>query len=1246
MKEEKKDKSTEQVFIGGNTQTEKIEIGSATQIGTQHIYHIEQKPLVRKRYTRPPKKYPPAKKTPSLGLEKNQDQQTTHYFRKYRRVGIGVFSLLMIVFFFLRAKIYRYFFIQTKKMGRRDKINENTFILRSDYLNRLTEFFNQGPEWCRDNIQQVTLCGMSGSGKTQLALYYDLYPPYKYTYQFWVSAETEAAMISSFIHIHERLELRDKVDPQEKVRLVKHWLEDNPGWLLIVDGADNNKILDNFIPERGGHVLITSIYKEWQHSIKVENCTDKEALSLFRKISLSKEKEDDILRLVRDRLGGLPLAVAQAAAYIGKSKIMTSDYCNHYDKAKALLLSDSTLPPNNEHVPTAITWDLSFNQVLEKSKKENLFVEIVLNYAAYLHSLIIPRDLIFQALLIDYSNNKTEKLDNDAIKIKLDKSIMLMADYFLMSYDSEHLSMHSLLQTVLQLRNKSNGLKIDKIIDTLNSALYQYGLVQKNNKNYAGQRNLLPHYDQLVRNARKQLDLSQEPQRSIFYRLSYSAADYYRDFFYINQQIKMLEMVKKTSEKYKLPPNLDYANFMHMLAIAYGNRGDRKKQFLMHAEANKIIEKLNLTETKEFSIVKAQYNMYLFTAFGEDTVSKKNEFIAVSNLIFSVLNFYQKDSSYSVILAIGLRFLARSYQILFFSTKNEIVNKLKVCPRILGRGGKPERQCESIFNNEYVSPEFFKAREKQILNEFSWLKGTFYEMVDIIELLSGSHPLLENAKKKLRDALEKIGRTMSKFESSHLKQFEEIIEQFNSAYAIVLDFLWELVYKTSESIKSNHQQFYVYTEALEDIVSYYTEKDINKALEYSEKEIQEKQFYYGEFSLPMLNAYRNHAKIMFLLGNYTAACTDMNNLHAVMKKQAIQSNAFDDAALIAKINEQYPCLIGAAFNQHKPDKSSAANMDNVWRFPVVFLKRAIFFLENFLAYPFHHSRFYTEEANANALPFDEGQWDTEQYLHEDTGELIFVYRLFNKGVEVGTAHFYKHPLLCRSVSGDRHNLIKLTGILTQIETKIDLASASFYEVCDALPPTFSEQLYGDVINAIPLGSVIGLSHVLVYRLEKEHVSPLKITAVNYMFTCGFFFLLSFYQHLQSCKEDFPHGMIEIIFKAMAEVIQIAFIQSILNQAHYQTRERGLTLLNSIIQYGIYSYKFYQKGILRTFLGMAASVTIEKTIEKVGKKTIDNFFKNHMKACIPKVTEKENVFWEEATPQVETAEYKKTKKYLM
>jgi hypothetical protein len=128
------------------------------------------------------------------------------------------------------------------------------FTGRDDILSGLHKSFNAG-----ETVQALN--GIGGVGKTQTALEYAYRYQEHYRFLLWSKAHTRESLVTDFVAIAGRLNLpeKDAQDQSETVAAVKRWLENNDGWLLILDNADELAMAREFIPlRRRGHVLLTT----------------------------------------------------------------------------------------------------------------------------------------------------------------------------------------------------------------------------------------------------------------------------------------------------------------------------------------------------------------------------------------------------------------------------------------------------------------------------------------------------------------------------------------------------------------------------------------------------------------------------------------------------------------------------------------------------------------------------------------------------------------------------------------------------------------------------------------------------------------------------------------------------------------------------------------------------------------------------------------------------------------------------
>ncbi|WP_236065316.1 tetratricopeptide repeat protein [Reticulibacter mediterranei] len=304
------------------------------------------------------------------------------------------------------------------------------------------------------------MSGLGGVGKTQLALEYAYQYRSNYQVVFWAQADTYEALLSSFVIIASLLRLseRETYNHPVAVQAVKEWLQTHSGWLLILDNADDLAMIREFLPPIfEGHLLLTTrthAMGRLGQRIEVDTLSpEMGALFLLRRAAIippdmSWEQvkisdRESALELTQE-LGGLPLALDQAGAYIEEAGCNISDYQQLYQQYRVVLLKErrGIIPDHPESVAT--TWLLSFERV----EQVNPAASELLRLCAFLAPDSIPEEMITEGS--QYLGPRLAAVAADAFLFN--QAIGTLLAYSLIHRDANHhvLSIHRLVQAVLK----------------------------------------------------------------------------------------------------------------------------------------------------------------------------------------------------------------------------------------------------------------------------------------------------------------------------------------------------------------------------------------------------------------------------------------------------------------------------------------------------------------------------------------------------------------------------------------------------------------------------------------------------------------------------------------------------------------------------------------------------------------------------------------------------------------------------
>ncbi|OHW96584.1 kinesin light chain [Colletotrichum incanum] len=359
------------------------------------------------------------------------------------------------------------------------------FIGRSGILDHVKQLFGhkQPQQPAARARSRVALHGLGGIGKTQIALAYAYWlkgacPDMSV---FWVHASNSERFRQAYFSIAQECKIPGHDDPKADVlTLVKAWLEKkNRGrWVMILDNADDTEVffptqaeqgsallhkesreasyMGCYVPECDhGSILITSRNTQaalrltrGKRPVSVTTMTDDEANQLFCAAFEDETISIEETTKLSSRLEHLPLALAQAAAFIQENDIPISTYVQLLDESDSVLVDQLSQPfettgrdPEIPHAVTA-TWIVSFEQI----KRRHSLASNVLSLISLFDRQAIPEEFVTNY----YNMSQPEKPQTNATAEVLKSLGTLVAFSFITKATDGTFDMHRLVQLVMR----------------------------------------------------------------------------------------------------------------------------------------------------------------------------------------------------------------------------------------------------------------------------------------------------------------------------------------------------------------------------------------------------------------------------------------------------------------------------------------------------------------------------------------------------------------------------------------------------------------------------------------------------------------------------------------------------------------------------------------------------------------------------------------------------------------------------
>ncbi|KAL6696739.1 P-loop containing nucleoside triphosphate hydrolase protein [Trichoderma pleuroticola] len=273
------------------------------------------------------------------------------------------------------------------------------FFGRESILNEIGQTLRNSPS-ATEPIA-ITLNGLGGIGKSQIAREYAYRWKAQYGIILWIASETALSLDQSLRKAAVELKLANvsQTDSLQNKVAVRGKLErsDTP-WLVIFDNLNDASAIEDFWPRGGlGSIIVTSVISDVvfnlnPYVIKVPAFSEEEAIGCFLD-QLALDNTDELNKnsaaKINQELGGHPLAIVRVAAFARSCKFRIEECAEQIELALDEARDSSPIKNYDDYLKDICTvWKMSFKKLSEKPQTMSL-----LGMLSYLAAETIPEVL-------------------------------------------------------------------------------------------------------------------------------------------------------------------------------------------------------------------------------------------------------------------------------------------------------------------------------------------------------------------------------------------------------------------------------------------------------------------------------------------------------------------------------------------------------------------------------------------------------------------------------------------------------------------------------------------------------------------------------------------------------------------------------------------------------------------------------------------------------------------------------------
>ncbi|KAJ7105265.1 P-loop containing nucleoside triphosphate hydrolase protein, partial [Mycena epipterygia] len=268
------------------------------------------------------------------------------------------------------------------------------FTGHQDILEKMKEYFNMDVGRCHIFF----LYGLGGAGKSQIAFKFvemSTFPESRFSEIYFIDSSTQKTLENDLATVA----LAKQIGKTAEDSLL--WLShQHIEWLIVFNNADDIHLnLVKFFPSGShGNILITSHNPDLGQHAQVEHKVDhmecEDSIDLLLATARYSKTAETTEIATQIKLHCLPLAVAQAGAYISSSRALHKYLLLYENTVKRIQLLNQSPQKSEYEWSVYATWQMSFE------KLSNQAVQL-LQLCSFIHHDGIPEEIFEQASLYE-----------------------------------------------------------------------------------------------------------------------------------------------------------------------------------------------------------------------------------------------------------------------------------------------------------------------------------------------------------------------------------------------------------------------------------------------------------------------------------------------------------------------------------------------------------------------------------------------------------------------------------------------------------------------------------------------------------------------------------------------------------------------------------------------------------------------------------------------------------------------------